>query len=100
MLLYKYHLFSVDKESKYVNIRCLVDKTKKKEVKITYYPTDKIVVDFSSKPLQRSIFILHYNIIQHISEKDFNLYKNWYYKVLKRYKLQDNFEIDLEGLQR
>ena len=57
MLSYKHRPFSVEKGSKHTHVRhfFVVDELDKKEVKIVHCPTDKMVADFSSKPLQESI---------------------------------------------
>ena len=77
VLLRKNHPFSVEKGSKHMNVRCffVVDKLEKKEVKIVHCPSDKMVADFSSKPLQGSLFRHHRNAMQGIVDNDFVLQK-------------------------
>ena len=71
------HPFSVEKGSKHMNVRCffVVDKLEKKEVKIVHCPSDKMVADFSSKPLQGSLFRHHRNAMRGIVDNDFVLQK-------------------------
>ena len=73
MFSYKHHPFSVGKGIKHVNVRhfFVVDKLDKKEVKIIHCPTDTMVADFSSKPLQGSIFRHHINAMKGITDDDF-----------------------------
>ena len=53
VLLHKNYPFSIGKGTKHVNVRYffVVDKMEKKEVKVVYCPTEKMVADYSSKPL-------------------------------------------------
>ena len=76
----------------------MVDKIAKNEVKIIYCPTDKMVADFSSKPLQGRIFVIHRNTMMGISVDDYKTYKGWYEESLKRYELWDDKEGDLYDL--
>jgi hypothetical protein len=89
ILLYKNHPFSVGKGSKHINVRYffVIDKINKKEVKIVYCPTEKMVADFSSKLLQGKIFIIHRNTMLGISADEFDMYKQWYKEALQRYDL-------------
>jgi hypothetical protein len=59
ILLQKNGIFSVGKGSKHVHIRYFftMDKIEKKELKLVYCPTDKMIADFSTKPLQGPKFI-------------------------------------------
>ena len=54
------------------------DKIKNKEVKIVYCPTDELVADYNSKPLQGMLFHRHRNVIMGIKEEDFAMYKELY----------------------
>ena len=69
-----------------------------REVKIMYYPTEKMVADFSTKPLQGKVFVAHQNIIMRICEDDYRIHKQQYKEALKRYDLWDKFEKDLFDL--
>ena len=73
----------------------VTDKIKNKEVKVVYCPTDELVADYNSKPLQGKLFYRHRNAIMGVREQDFAKYKELYIEVLKRYDLYDNEEDDL-----
>ena len=87
--LQKHHPFSVGKGSKHIHIRYFfaVDKITKKEVRIVYCPTEDMVADYSTKPLQGSKFIEFRNIIQGITEEDFAMYQKQYVATLRQYDL-------------
>ena len=63
VLLHKHFPFSVEKGSKHVHARYffVVDKMENKEVKIAYCPTEKMVANYSSKPLQGKLLVIHRN---------------------------------------
>jgi len=69
-----------------------VDKLKTGELKIRHCPTDKLVADYNSKPLQGYLFVKHRNTILGVAEEDFAEYKQRYVEVLKQYNLYDNEE--------
>jgi hypothetical protein len=77
MLLQKNGLFSVGKGSKHIHIRYLfaTDKIEKKELKLIHCPTDKMIADFSTKPLQGAKFIEFRDQMQGICAKDYDDYK-------------------------
>ena len=99
MLLQKNGLFSVGKGSKHIHIRYffVTDKIEKKELKLIYCPTEKMIADFSTKPLQGSKFIEFRDQMQGIRAEDYDDYKRQYIAVLKAYDLYENEE-DLESL--
>jgi hypothetical protein len=99
MLLQKNGIFSVGKGSKHIHIRYffVTDKIEKKELKLIYCPTDKMIADFSTKPLQGSKFVEFRDQMQGIRAEDYAEYKKQYIAVLKAYDLYEN-EADLEGL--
>ena len=70
------------------------DKLEKKELKLVFCPTDKMVADYNSKPLQGMLFIRLRNIILGVRVEDFNKYKEDYLAVLKQYDLYDESESD------
>ena len=76
----------------------MVDKLNKKEVKIVHCPTDKMVVDLISKPLQGSTLRHHRNMMQGIIDNDFVLHKEWYKCTFEQYGLWDEAESDLMSL--
>ena len=85
-LLHKNHPFSVGKGSKHTNIRCffVVDNIRKHEVKIVHYPTDEMVEDFSTKPLQGKMFVIYRNTMLGINPEDFSEHKKWCMEAIKR----------------
>ena len=84
--------FSVGKGSKHIHIRYFfaTDKIDKRELKLIYCPTGKIIAGFSTKPLQGAIFVEFRNKIQGIRAEDFNEYKRQYIEILKQYDLYEN----------
>jgi hypothetical protein len=100
ILLQKNGIFSVRKGSKHIHIRYFftTDKIEKKELKLIYCPTDKMIADFSTKPLQGSKFIEFRDQMQGIRAEDNDDYKKQYIAVLKAYDLYENEE-DLDSLQ-
>ena len=67
-----------------------VDKIQSKELKIVYCPTDAMVADYNSKPLQGKLFYDHRNTIMGIRIEDSDRYKKMYAQVLKQYDLQQD----------
>ena len=98
--LHKNYPYSVGKGSKHIHVRYffIVDCIEKKEMKLLYYPTEEMIIDYSSKPTQGALFIWQRNVIQGINENIFPIYKAWYRRVLERYGLWDNLESDLADL--
>ena len=99
ILLQKNWPFSTGKGSKHINIRYffVVDKIKNKEVKIIHCPTEEMIADFNTKPLQGKLFYYFRNKIMGIQTSDFKRYKDKYMESLKRYGLCDE-EDDLYSL--
>ena len=97
MLLEKNYPFSVGKGSKHIHVRYffVTDKIQKKKVKLLYCPTDKIIADYHTKPLQGALFVRFRNLILGVRPEDFNLYKMAYKKSLQHYELWDEHESDL-----
>ena len=52
-----------------------------------YCPTEDMVADYSTKPLQGLKFIEFRNIIQGITEEDFATYQKQYIATLRQYDL-------------
>lgn len=92
ILLHKNWPFSTGKGSKHINVCYFfaVDKIKNNKVKVIFCPTDKMVADYQSKPLQGVLFIDHRNTIMGVRPEDFDRYKRIYIKVLKHYELYVN----------
>ena len=66
MLLQKNGQFSVGKGSKHIHIRYFFAtyKIEKRELKLIYCPTGKMIADFSTKSLQGAIFVKSRNKMQ------------------------------------
>ena len=92
IILHKNWPFSTGKGSQHINVRYffVVDKIKNKEVKVIFCPTDKMVADYQSKPLQGVLFVTHRNTIMGVRPEDFDRYKRMYVEVLKHYELYDD----------
>ena len=77
MLLHVNHQFSIGNGTKHINFRFffVVDKIKKKEVKIMCCPTEDMVVDCNRKPTQGRFFVRQRNNIQGIKPKYFKMCK-------------------------
>ena len=91
--------FSVGKGSKYIHIRYFfaTDKIDKRELKLIYCPTGKMIANFSTKPLQGAIFVEFRNKMQEIQVEDFGKYKRKYVEILIQYNLYEN-EDDLVNI--
>ena len=89
ILLQKNWPFSTGKGSKHINIRYffVVDKIKNKEVKIIHCPTEEMIADFNTKPLQGKLFLYFRNKIMGVRIEDYNRYKDRYMESLKQYGL-------------
>ena len=99
ILLQKNWPFSTGKGSQHINVRYffVVDKIKNKEVKIVYCPTEKMIADYNTKPLQGKLFYYFRNKIMGIKLEDFTKYKDNCVEILKQYELWDD-EDDLYDL--
>ena len=97
MLLQKNGHFSVGKGSKHIHIRYFfaTDKIEKKEIRLIYCPTDKMIADYSTKPLQGAKFVEFRDLMLGIRASDYNEYKRQYIAILKQYELYDESEHDL-----
>ena len=89
ILLHKNWPFSTRKGSKHINVHYffVVMKIKNKEVRVIFCPTEQMVADYQSKPLQGILFVDHRNKIMGVQPEDFNWYKRMYIKVHKHYEL-------------
>ena len=63
------------------------------------FPTDKIIVDYSTKPTQGTLFKVHRNTIMGMSEDECGMCKGQCREVLQRHELWDEAESDLISLQ-
>ena len=97
ILSHKNYPFSIGKGTKHIHVRYffMVHKIDKKEVKVAYFPTEKMIADCSSKPTQGSLFVYQRNMIQGVDEKDISLHKRWHTRALEKYELWDEIEEDL-----
>ena len=100
MLLHKFYPFSVRNGIKHANVRCffVADKIEKNEVKLTHYPTEKMITDYSSKYTQGSLFMCQINSILGIKQDYFWTHKTCHRMVLENYDLWDDVEEDLNDL--
>ena len=69
--------YSMNKGSKHIHARYffVTEKIDKMKVKITCYPTENIIANYSSKPNQGSLYDFQRNAILGIRKKDFVIYK-------------------------
>jgi len=101
MLLENNGRFSARKGSKHVSIRYffITDQIQKKHYKVQYCPTEEMIADFFTKPLQGALFYKFRDAILGIKEEDFDKYKEKYYQILEKYR-QLNEEFDLAKQQQ
>jgi hypothetical protein len=73
---------SSTKRTRHINIRyfLITDKVKRGEIEIEYCPTDEMLADYFTKPLQGSLFQRHRNAILGISDADYLRIKDDYFK--------------------
>ena len=71
MLLHEHYTFSIGRWSKHVNVShfFVVDKMEKKEVRMVHCPSDKMIVDYRTKPTQGKMFKVHRNTIMGMTEE-------------------------------
>lgn len=71
---------SMGKGTRYVKIKYffVTDKIKNKELKVLWCPTEKMIGDLCTKPLQGSLFVEHRNTILGIKQEDIPLYMREY----------------------
>ena len=50
----------------------------KKELKIIYCPTEKMITDYSTKPTQGTLFEYQCDTILGIKKEEYVMYKDWY----------------------
>ena len=63
--------FSISKRTRHINIECffIADQMKKKHVRVKCCPTDELMMNFMSKPLQRAKFLKFKHLTVNLSEK-------------------------------
>jgi hypothetical protein len=83
--------FSAGKGSKHVEIRYffVTDRVQRKHIKVQYCPTEEMIADFFTKPLQGALFHKFRDAILGIEAKDFEDYRRQYYDTLKRFQVED-----------
>ena len=71
---------SVGKRSRHIRIKYffVTDRIKNKDLRIQYCPTDDMIADFFTKPLQGALYVKHRNNILGIKEEDMALYLEEY----------------------
>ena len=89
MLLENNGIYSAGKESKHIHVcyYMITDWIKKKEFKITYCPTGKMIADFFTKLLQGAQFVKFRDAVLGINAKDDDEYLASYQAVLKKFGL-------------
>ena len=89
MLLMNNGIYSAGKGSKHIHVRYyfITDRIKNKEFKIMYCPTEEMIADFFTKPLQGAQFYKFRNAILGIKAEDFAQYEKEYDQILKEYGL-------------
>ena len=77
---------SSTKQTRHIDIRYffITDRIKSGAVKVEYCPTDDMVADFFTKPLQGSKFRTHRNTILGVSNEEYDLYRDKYAKAKQR----------------
>lgn len=65
-------------------------------MKLVYCPTEDMLGDYSSKPLQGGLFVKQINMLQGVKEEDFRIHKEWHRRALEKYELWDADEADLK----
>ena len=84
ILLEKKGLQSVGKASRLIKIKYffITDKIKNNKLNVMYCPTEEMVADFYTKPLQGSLFVTHRNKILGIDDKNFVQYQKEYERAM------------------
>ena len=99
MLLQKNWPFSTRKGSQHIKVKYFfaTDKIKDKELKMMHCPTEEMIADYNSKPLQGKLFYDNRNRLMGLDVNEFDRYKSMYVEVLKAYNLYTN-EDDLSNI--
>ena len=89
ILLQKNWPYSTRKGSQHINVKYFfaTDKIKSKELKMIHCPTEDIIADYNSNPLQGKLFYDNRNRLMGLNEKEFPRYKEMYTEALKSYDL-------------
>jgi hypothetical protein len=93
--------YSAKKGSKHIEIRYffITDRIQKKHIRVQYCPTEEMIADFFTKPLQGALFYKFRDAILGIDAKDFAEYKRKYYATLTRFQVANELgETDFDDL--
>ena len=92
MLLQNNGRMSCGKGSRHINIRYffITDRIKNKEIRVQYCPTEEMIADYFTKPLQGSLFKKFRNMILGIMEDDIGVYKENYRQALIAFGLMES----------
>ena len=63
------------------------DKIKNKELKMIHCPTENMIADYNSKPLQGKLFYENINLMMGLDIEEFDRYKRMYVEALDAYDL-------------
>jgi hypothetical protein len=87
---------SCGKGTKHIHIRFffITDQINKKKIMVKHCPTEEMIADYFTKPLQGALFRKFRNLILGVKEEDFQQYKEEYSATLKRYGLHDDDKPD------
>ena len=72
---------SSSKRTRHINIRyfLITDRVKKKEISIEYCPTEEMIADYFTKPLQGSLFRWFRNAVLGMTDSEYLQYKDDYH---------------------
>ena len=89
MLLQNNGRKSVGKGSRHIDIRYffITDRIQKQHIKVQYCPTEEMIADFFTKPLQGGLFHKFRDAILGIDAKDYDEYKKHFIEILTKYDL-------------
>jgi len=92
ILMEKNGRLSVGKGSKHIDIRYffITDRVEKNQIKVEHCPTEEMIADFFTKPLQGTLFRKFRDLILGVNVKDFERYRLEYINDLKEFGLADN----------
>ena len=96
MLLQNNGRFSAKKGTRHVAIRYffISNRIEKKDICVVYCPTEEMIADYFTKPLQGALFRKFRNLVLGIREEDYDQYKQMYQETLIEYVLIDQMKPD------